>query len=37
MSQKTFYTNLTSLKLPEIKTISTKIHNKGLIRKEKKK
>ena len=36
MSQKTFYTNLTSLKLPEIKTISTKIHNKGLIRKEKK-
>lgn len=36
MSQKTFYTNLTSLKLPEIKTISAEIYNKGLIRKEKK-
>lgn len=34
MSQKTFYTHLSDLKLPEIKTISTKIHNKGLIRKE---
>lgn len=38
MSQKTFYTNLSNLKLPEIKTISTstEIYNKGLIRKEKK-
>jgi len=36
MSQKTFYTNLISLKLPEMKAISSEIYNKGLIRKEKK-
>lgn len=35
MSQKTFYTHLNNLVLPEMKTVSTKIYNKGLIRKEK--
>jgi hypothetical protein len=35
MSQKTFYTHLNNLELPEMKTVSTKIYNKGLVRKEK--
>ena len=30
MSQKTFYTHLNNLVLPEMKTVSTKIYNKGL-------
>ena len=36
MVQKTFYINLTNLKLPEIKTVSAEISNKGLIRKKRK-
>jgi hypothetical protein len=36
MAQKTFYTNLINLKLPEIKTVSAEISNKGLIRKKRK-